>query len=62
MWRPGSTVRAPPAWLLAIEGRSFGLGDGLSAAAQRHLEAATALAQQWLQARRGAGRRLEGQR
>jgi hydrogenase maturation protease len=46
---------APPAWLLAIEGESFALGEGLSAVAQRHLEAAVALALDWLHGRRKAG-------
>ncbi len=38
----------PPAWLLAIEGEAFGLGEELSAPAQRHLVRATALARSWL--------------
>lgn len=58
--RPGAVLRvaseiagrAPPAWQLAIEGRSFGLGEGLSAAAERHLEAAVELALDWLRMQR----------
>ncbi|MBX3606963.1 MAG: hydrogenase maturation protease [Piscinibacter sp.] len=38
----------PPAWLLAIEGSAFGLGEGLSAAAARRLAQAQALALRWL--------------
>jgi hydrogenase maturation protease len=45
---------APPAWQLAIEGASFGLGDALSATARAHLDAAEKLALHWLQARRAA--------
>ena len=44
----------PPAWLLAIEGASFELGDGLSATAERHLEAALQLARDWLTRQRTA--------
>jgi hydrogenase maturation protease len=43
---------APPAWQLAIEGRSFALGEGLSADAERHLAQAQRLACEWLHARR----------
>ncbi len=46
--------RAPPAWQLAIEGRSFALGEGLSPAATRHLDCATALALDWLSTQRTA--------
>ena len=42
----------PPAWLLAIEGGSFTLGEGLSAGAERHLALAVDLAWDWLQAQR----------
>ncbi len=42
----------PPAWVLAIEGASFELGDGLSGAAERRLDDATALALAWLRAHR----------
>jgi hydrogenase maturation protease len=45
----------PPAWLLAIEGESFELGAPLSAAARAHLDAAEALARDWL-ARHGRPR------
>jgi hydrogenase maturation protease len=45
---------APPAWQLAIEGRSFDLGAGLSTAAQRHLDRAEHLALDWLHAQRAA--------
>ncbi len=45
---------APPAWQLAIEGQSFDLGEGLSAAAQRHLDRAAQLALDWLQTQRAA--------
>lgn len=44
--------QAPPAWQLAIEGQSFGLGEGLSEVAVQHLNQAVELAQQWLRARR----------
>ena len=44
----------PPAWLLAIEGECFELGDGLSATAERHLDAALRLAQGWLARQRTA--------
>jgi len=44
--------RAPPAWLLAIEGASFGLGETPSDAGLRHLERAQALAMDWLRAQR----------
>jgi hydrogenase maturation protease len=40
----------PPAWLLAIEGVSFELGDGLSDVAERRLDEATRLALAWLRA------------
>lgn len=40
--------RAPPAWLLAIEGAAFGLGEGLSEAARQHLALARQHALQWL--------------
>jgi hydrogenase maturation protease len=46
----------PPAWLLAIEGVSFELGDGLSGVAERRLDRATRLAIAWLRAQR---RRIE---
>jgi hydrogenase maturation protease len=42
----------PPAWLLAIEGHSFALGEGLSLQAQAHLERAVPLAQDWLREQR----------
>jgi hydrogenase maturation protease len=45
---------APPAWQLAIEGQSFELGEGLSAAAQQHLLHAERLALDWLQAQGAA--------
>lgn len=38
----------PPAWVLAIRGHAFELGDGLSAPAQGALEAALAAARAWL--------------
>ena len=43
--------RAPPAWQLAIEGRSFELGDGLSVEATGHLDRATSMALGWLRDR-----------
>lgn len=43
---------APPAWLLAVEGQNFALGEGLSALAEHHLDAALLLAQAWLAERR----------
>jgi Ni,Fe-hydrogenase maturation factor len=42
---------APPAWLLAIEGASFGLGEGLSPLAHQHLKQAHQLARNWLRER-----------
>ena len=39
---------APPAWMLAIEGAAFGLGEGLSLQAQQHLDQAHRLAQAWV--------------
>lgn len=45
---------APPAWLLAIEGERFELGEGLSPAAARRLDDATAVALQWLRERAAA--------
>lgn len=39
---------APPSWMLAIEGTSFGLGEALSSAARQHLETACTLAQAWV--------------
>lgn len=58
--RPGAVLRvaeqldghAPAAWLLAIEGATFGLGEPPSATGLRHLQRAQALALSWLQARR----------
>lgn len=44
----------PPAWLLAIQGEAFGLGEGLSAAAARHLSRAVGLARHWLADRTGS--------
>ena len=45
---------APAAWLLSIEGAHFELGADLSAPARQHLQAATALASDWLAQRRAA--------
>jgi hydrogenase maturation protease len=42
----------PPAWTMAIEGACFGLGEGLSEAARGRLETASALARDWVHARR----------
>lgn len=61
--RPGAVLHvavqldgcAPPAWLLAIEGISFGLGEPPSAGGLRHLGCALALAQGWLFEQRHAG-------
>lgn len=39
---------APPAWLLAIEGEAFELGEGLSSAAQRRLDTAVQRTMAWL--------------
>jgi hydrogenase maturation protease len=39
---------APPAWLLAIQGEAFGLGEGLSAAARQRLAHALGLAMGWI--------------
>ncbi len=44
----------PPAWQLAIEGHSFGLGEELSEVAEQHLNHAIDLAQEWLNARRAS--------
>lgn len=46
--------RAPPAWLLAIEGRHFALGEGLSADAAVNLERAMAVALDWAAKQGGA--------
>ena len=45
-------IALAPAWLLAIEGESFALGDGLSAVAARNLERAEGLALEWIASRR----------
>jgi hydrogenase maturation protease len=45
-------MRLPPAWQLAIEGQAFALGEGLSEAAERHLDQAVLMAQSWLSTRR----------
>jgi hydrogenase maturation protease len=39
----------PPAWVLGVRGEQFELGDPLSAAAERHLEAAWAALQRLLE-------------
>lgn len=39
---------APPAWLLAIQGEAFGLGEGLSGSAARHLALALDHARRWI--------------
>lgn len=39
---------APPAWLLAVEGRSFELGADLTAQAEANLSIATRLARDWV--------------
>lgn len=41
----------PAAWLLAIEGESFALGEDLSTTAQQNLEKALALVLEWLATR-----------
>ena len=41
VFRQVSGSEPPPAWLLTVRGESFELGEPLSAAAARHLEAAT---------------------
>ena len=41
----------PPAWLLAIQGDDFELGEGLGPAATRRLESAIVLARGWLACR-----------
>lgn len=45
---------APPSWMLAIEGTSFGLGEALSRSARQHLETACTLAQAWVSERLNA--------
>lgn len=40
----------PPCWLLSVRGRSFGLGEPLSAATRQDLEAAWAALLDWLRA------------
>lgn len=40
-------IAPPPAWQLAIRGESFELGQGLSAAAETHLQAALLAFQDW---------------
>lgn len=42
------TGRSPPAWLLAVEGQHFALGEGLSTLAEQHLDGALLLARAWL--------------
>jgi len=42
----------PPSWQLAIEGESFGLGENLSAVAEKHLKLAFDTAREWLTERR----------
>lgn len=62
--RPGAVLRvaeqldghAPPAWLLAIEGASFELGEAPSAGGLQNLGRALALALAWLREQRPAGR------
>jgi hydrogenase maturation protease len=58
--RPGAVLRVfrdvqgtepPPAWLLAIEGESFELGEALSEAARQRMDRALALALEWLESR-----------
>ncbi|MCI1192174.1 hydrogenase maturation protease [Calidifontimicrobium sp. SYSU G02091] len=44
----------PAAWLLAIEGRDFALGEGLGDAARRRLDVAEAKVLDWLRERAGA--------
>ncbi len=44
----------PSAWQLALEGRSFGLGEGLSPTAQQHLAQGLALVRHWLHQQRSA--------
>jgi hydrogenase maturation protease len=41
----------PPAWVLAIRGQSFELGEGLSAPAERAVDAAVVAARAWLESR-----------
>ncbi|MCU0938874.1 MAG: hydrogenase maturation protease [Burkholderiaceae bacterium] len=45
----------PPAWLLAIRGQSFELGEALSAPAERALDAALVEARAWLESRAATG-------
>lgn len=40
----------PPCWLLSVRGRSFGLGEPLSAATRQDLDAAWAMLMDWLRA------------
>ncbi|HTY02601.1 MAG TPA: hydrogenase maturation protease [Rhodocyclaceae bacterium] len=40
----------PPAWLMAIRGSTFELGEPLSASAEAHLDAAVAWAAGWIKA------------
>ncbi|WP_127998036.1 hydrogenase maturation protease [Piscinibacter defluvii] len=44
--------RPPPAWLLAVQGEAFGLGEGLGDAARQHLARAIELTRAWLEERR----------
>jgi len=46
----------PPAWVLAIRGQSFELGEGLGAPAGRALDAAVVAACAWLESRAATGR------
>jgi hydrogenase maturation protease len=38
----------PPSYVLAVRGESFELGEGLSEAAEKHLEAALGWLREWL--------------
>lgn len=46
---------APPAWLLAIQGEDYALGEGLGEAARGRLAHALGLASGWLAAQRNGG-------
>jgi hydrogenase maturation protease len=47
-WSRLGDTPAPPAWLLSLQGQTWGLGDAVSPAAQQALQHALQWAQPWL--------------